>query len=181
MIMKSISRWYLVIVVFVATPAVAQPRESLVGRLTDEQVRGIVAKWGTGSFSVDDRWIDRVQSIKRVRSGATVRVFMGTWCHSSKQEIPQFLNLVDALEEDVPFAVEFFAVDENKKLPAGEIRTNDVQYLPTFIVLRNGQEIGRVVEQPARTLETDLLRLLNGTARGLLSSNESAIVRYLTK
>jgi len=40
------------------------------------------------------------------------------------------------------------------------IAGKDIEKLPTFIVLVNGIEKGRIVETPARTVEEDLLALL---------------------
>ncbi|MGZ5444857.1 MAG: TlpA family protein disulfide reductase [Thermoanaerobaculia bacterium] len=139
-----------------------------------------MAEWHAAVPLFDARWNTRVQEIKRVERGATVTVFFGTWCHASRQEVPQFLKILDVLEGQTPFAFEFFGVDEEKQQPAAQVQSNQIWFLPTFIVSRNGREVGRIVEQPARTLEKDLLRLLNGTARGFLSSNEDAIVQHLT-
>jgi hypothetical protein len=149
------------------------------GRITLDQVRTIIAGWKSGTKS-DESCSGCIQNFKRVRHGATVKVFLGAWCDNSRYEIPQFVQLLDTLGTERPFAVEFFAVDEQKQQPAEEVHTFDIEQLPTLIVLRRGHEVGRIVDQPARTLEGDLFRLLNGSAHGLLSSNETAIIRYLT-
>ena len=162
------------------TVSAAQWLEPPVGRLSREKVAEIIKTWGGGDFSLDPRWKDAIQDLKRVPRGATVKVFLGVWCDDSKREIPQFMRILELLDDQTPFTVEFFAVDEQKRQPVRDIEANTISSVPTFIVIRNGHEVGRIVEQPARTLERDLLRLLNGTARGLLSSNENAIVQYLT-
>jgi thiol-disulfide isomerase/thioredoxin len=149
------------------------------GRISLDQVRAIIAQWKSGTAS-DESCSGCIQNLKRVRQGATVKVFWGAWCDNSRYQIPQFVRLIDTLGDESPFAVEFFAVDEQKQRPPEEVRAYEIEHLPTFIVLRHGHEVGRVVDQPARTLEVDLLRLLDGSARGLLSSNETAIIRYLT-
>jgi len=178
--MKSLWRLSVAVVVLASSRLLAgSPAQPAVGALSREQVEAIVADWGS-DVSVDNAWSARVEDIKHVQNGATIRVFMGTWCDDSKEEIPQFMKILNKLDGHAPFSVEFFAVDEQKQQPSRELEANVVWYLPTFIVLRNGREVGRIVEQPARTLEKDLLRLLNGTARGLLSSNENAIMRYLS-
>ena len=148
------------------------------GRLTPEQVRAMVSQW-QGSASAEPRWSEIVPEFKRLGHGATVRVVLGMWCADSMYELPKFIRLVDALADNVPFKVEFIAVDEQKQQPRREVQSYDISYLPTFVVLRDGHEVGRIVEHPPRALEQDLLRLLNGTATGLLTSNETEILRYL--
>jgi thiol-disulfide isomerase/thioredoxin len=167
-------------VVLLSAPAfAAAPAEIPAGLLSREQVEAIVRNWGT-TVVINESWNARVDEIRHVAGGATIKVFMGVWCEDSRQEIPQFMKILDTLDGKAPFAVEFYAVDERKEQPAHELEANAVWYVPTFIVLRNGREVGRIVEHPARTLEKDLLRLLNGSAKGLLSSSEGAIVRYIS-
>jgi hypothetical protein len=146
-----------------------------VGRISSRDVEAIVAGWkGAAAPSAQ-----RFAAYRSLRGGATVRVFLGAWCDDSKDEVPKFMNLVEVLGHP-PFAVEYFAVDRKKLEPAREIRSNDIRYLPTFVVIRNGHEVGRIVEHPPNNLDDDLLHLLNGSVKGLLSSNEDAIAHYLT-
>jgi thiol-disulfide isomerase/thioredoxin len=166
--------------VFTAIALAAQTADlPLAGRLMVAQVRTIIAQW-KALPAIDQPRVEYVERLKRVQRGASVKVFFGTWCENSKYEIPQFVRLVDTLGSDNPFDVEYFNVNQSITEPAAEIRTYNLDtHLPTFIVLRQGREVGRIVEQPARTLEGDLLRLLDGNAHGLLSSNETAIIYYL--
>ena len=68
------------------------------------------------------------------------------------------------------FQIHYVAVDHAKKEPAAEIAKEDVRYLPTFIVRRNGKEVGRIVETSPNGIESDLLSLLTGKASGVLST-----------
>ena len=49
---------------------------------------------------------------------------------------------------------------------------NGVQYLPTFIVRRDGHEVGRIVETAPNGIEHDLLALLTGKAHGVLTTRQ---------
>jgi hypothetical protein len=162
-----------------ASAAPRAGKDLVVGRVTREQVRQIVAQWKIVG-TLEPLPANDLEELKRVRHGATVKVFLGVWCEDSKFELRQFMRLLDALTNETPFAVEFVAVDKQKRQPASEVKSNEIWYLPTFVVFRNGREIGRIVGHPPHTLERDLLLLLDGSTRGLLSSNESAIIRYLS-
>jgi thiol-disulfide isomerase/thioredoxin len=72
-------------------------------------------------------------------------VFMGTWCEDSQVLIPQFFQLVDSAGFNNS-NITILGVDRNKetlgRLSAGFL----IDRIPTFIILKGGKEIGRVVE-----------------------------------
>jgi thiol-disulfide isomerase/thioredoxin len=86
-------------------------------------------------------------------------VLFGTWCHDSKREVPRFLKLLSDSK-----------VSENQiNLIGLNFMKNDFQdrgkkfkikKTPTFVILRNQVEIGRIVERPEISLEADLLKIL---------------------
>jgi hypothetical protein len=152
--------------------------EVLVGVLSRETVDSLVAVWPEAGAG-DDRWKEVVVKLRQIDPGARVEVFLGSWCDDSQHEIPRLMKILEGLEGREPFTVRFVGVDRAKHEPAEEVEARQVRFLPTIVVSRGGQEVGRIVQRPARTLETDLLRLLDGSARGLLSSNEEVILQYL--
>lgn len=72
-------------------------------------------------------------------------VFGGTWCEDTRDLLPKFFMLLDAAGYTND-QVTIVAVDHQKKsidrLPEDMHLTNT----PTFIVLKDGKEVGRVVE-----------------------------------
>jgi hypothetical protein len=44
--------------------------------------------------------------------------------------------------------------------------------VPTFIVVRGGREVGRIVESSPNGVESDLLALLTGKAQGVISTRK---------
>lgn len=51
-------------------------------------------------------------------------------------------------------------VDRSKKSGKGIEAPYNIEYVPTFIVLRNQKEIGRIVESVSKSMEADLLEIL---------------------
>ncbi len=72
-------------------------------------------------------------------------VFMGTWCHDSHFIIPKFFKLVDAAAFP-PDHITLIGTDENKKTLSHLAEALGVKNVPTIIVLKDGKELGRVVE-----------------------------------
>ncbi len=86
-------------------------------------------------------------------------VIGGTWCGDTKRELPKFLKTVSLAH--IPEAnIELYGVDRSKKSSDGLVDKYHVTNVPTFIVLSNGKEIGRIVEEPTEGIEFDLVQLL---------------------
>jgi hypothetical protein len=112
---------------------------------------------------------DASRALLTVPPGATVRVFFGAWCGDSRREVSRFFAALDAASGKPPFAIEYIAVDRDKKAPNGLTDGAGVKYVPTFVVLREGKELGRIVESAPNGIEKDLGALLRGERAGVIS------------
>ncbi len=72
-------------------------------------------------------------------------VFGGTWCEDTQFILPKFFALQDKakIADD---RITFFAVDRQKKTISNLASALNITNVPTIIVMKNGKEIGRVVE-----------------------------------
>ncbi len=99
-------------------------------------------------------------ALKPLMEGVKVTIVMGTWCGDSKLQVPHFYKITDQLgltEQDMTL----ICVDGQKKAENGLIDNMNIERVPTFIFIKDGKEIGRVVESPRDTLEKDALELLS--------------------
>lgn len=72
-------------------------------------------------------------------------VFGGTWCEDTQKLLPKFFLLMDAA--GIPGGqVQFIGVDRHKKSIDQLPEEMHLTSTPTFIVLKDGKEVGRVVE-----------------------------------
>ena len=89
----------------------------------------------------------------------SVVIMFGTWCHDSKREVPRMLRILNeagvGLEQ-----ISLIGVDFNKEEPMGREKFYNLKNTPTFIFLKNGYEIGRIIERPKVSLESDLINLM---------------------
>jgi len=88
----------------------------------------------------------------------TLLILFATWCHDSEREVPRLLKTLDVSGVDMP-NVRLFAVDRKKDDPEGIAKTHGLEYTPTFILLKDGAEVGRVVERASTSLTQDLQAL----------------------
>jgi len=106
-----------------------------------------------------------------------VTVFMGTWCSDSKKQIPRLYKILDQLK----FDENRLSVHALGIVPQEFRRTHDgiaekglnIYRVPTIIIKRNNQELGRVVEYPVDSLEQDLLDIVKSkTVKIITNINE---------
>jgi thiol-disulfide isomerase/thioredoxin len=100
-----------------------------------------------------------VEMIKTLHSGIDVLVALGTWCSDSKREVPRFLKIAD-LASIASAQIKYYGVDRTKKSADGLTDRYRIERVPTFIFLKQGNEVGRIVESPKNSLEEDMLVIL---------------------
>ncbi len=102
---------------------------------------------------------DAIRQIKKLRKDIEVVIVFGTWCHDTETQLPRFLKICDAAGfKDAK--IKLLGVDSNKSAGDIDIEWLEISRVPTFIIYKNGREIGRIVEQPTTTLEKDFLMIL---------------------
>lgn len=75
----------------------------------------------------------------------SIIVFGGTWCHDTQNLLPKFYRLID--KSGFPAnKVTLIGVDR-EKTALNNLHTKwNITNVPTFIIIKNGKEAGRVVE-----------------------------------
>ena len=149
--------------------AAAQEETVIVGETTREQIEEAVPEWAQSEAEANPD-ASACQGLAMVEPGAEVTVFLGTWCSDSRREVPRLWKSLDLAGPAVPFEIHYIGVDRKKKEPAEAVGGNDIRYVPTFIVRREGREVGRVVEHSPNGIESDLLALLSGKAQGPITT-----------
>ncbi len=86
-------------------------------------------------------------------------VIFGTWCSDSREQLPRFLKVMDYVGY-TPSMLEMIAVDRTKKAGEIDLSSYSIEKVPTFIFLKNGKEIGRIVETPKTNFEKDIISIL---------------------
>lgn len=96
----------------------------------------------------------------KIPNDVSVLILFGTWCHDSQREVPRMLKILEAV--GFPQAdVKMVTLDVSKNDPLGLAAANEVKFTPTFIFFRQQNELGRIVEKPATTLEAAIGELLD--------------------
>ena len=88
-----------------------------------------------------------------------IKIFMGTWCHDSKREIPRLIKILDNLKFDQS-NVEIIGLTKEKKGYFNDYSRYNITNTPTIIFYKNKKEVGRIIEKPKETLESNMLSIL---------------------
>jgi len=104
-----------------------------------------------------------VTTIRSSAQNVTVLLIMATWCPDSKRELPRYFAIMDAAGV-ADSTLTMVGVDRTKKDSEGLTDKWAITRVPTFVFLRKGQEIGRVIERvPAgSTLEAEIAKVFGG-------------------
>jgi hypothetical protein len=89
-----------------------------------------------------------------------IDVYLGLWCSDSRNHVPVFLKILDSAGLS-RLKVNFFTVERKKE--AGRqffVPERKVERVPTFLFLVGEDEIGRIVENPLKTILEDMLEIL---------------------
>jgi len=105
---------------------------------------------------------EAVQGIKNYSKNLSIKLFMGTWCKDSRREVPRIYRILDEIDLVGP-RLTLINLDRKKSSPGKEEVGLNVHHVPTVILYKNGNEIGRIIEYPVQSLEEDMVAILNGT------------------
>lgn len=89
----------------------------------------------------------------------SIKIVLGTWCPDSRREVPRFMKIID-LWQFPAGNITFVGVDNSKIAPVGGYDTLQIERVPTFLIIRNKIETGRIIENPVTSLEQDMLNIL---------------------
>ena len=142
-------------------------QQFLLGPITKDLLNQTPYKdWYEQNYNAYDPASATTMEIKEMIKKYHVLIFLGTWCGDSKREVPRFLKVLD-MAEVMEDRIKIIAVDRRepniKKSPTGEQWGLQIKRVPTFIFLKDGKEVNRIVESPKVNLESDILEILKGS------------------
>jgi thiol-disulfide isomerase/thioredoxin len=118
--------------------------------------------WFTGNMKYGAADVYAVDVFKQKASQFSVLVFAGTWCHDSQNLLPKLYRLFD-ISGFPESKVTLIAVDRKKTALNDLPQKWNLQSVPTFIIVQNGKEMGRVVEYgKTGNMERELAEIVAG-------------------
>ncbi len=115
--------------------------------------------WSKANYDSYQPDSSTIVALKPLMNDVHFLLVVGTWCGDSKREMPHTFKILDMLSVSEG-EIQYFGVDRSKKSTDGTTEKYTISRVPTLIVMRGDEELGRIVESPRSTQEKDLLRIL---------------------
>lgn len=150
-------KFFVIIAVFFSVYSFAQYQyEVLPDRDGKKLVKGIIDKEVLLNDTAYSKWYAdnlkgftpnaaAVEALKKNANTIQLLVFMGTWCEDSHFIIPKFYTLLDAAAFPLD-RVTLIGTDRSKKTLSHLAEALGIVNVPTIMVMKDGKEVGRVVE-----------------------------------
>lgn len=132
--------------------------QELVGPASREAILERSPAWQAvvAAYQPDPESVDKLRGLARE---VRIEVYFGSWCADSEAHVSAFFKVLDLADTPLLQAA-YIGVPEakDKREPYG--RDRKIGKLPTFVVLVDGREAGRIVETPEKSVEADLVKIL---------------------
>jgi thiol-disulfide isomerase/thioredoxin len=150
--MKQILTFFLLII---AGNVLSQGQFEVISDPEGKILKGVLAKrdiasdtafkWYAANQKGYTAQADAVNALKKNGERIRIIAFGGTWCGDTKYILPKFYSITESanFSDD---RITLIGVDRSKKTIGHLTEALAVVNVPTFIVFKDGKEIGRVVE-----------------------------------
>ena len=131
-----------------------------IEKMDKAQILKTGPEWGTNyvRYRVDESFLDTLKA--KVGDNLKIDVYLGTWCPDSINNVPKFIKIIDTVRNP-NVTVNFYNVKRKaSKDVKYYVKDLKVERVPTFIFYRDGKEIGRIVENPQKSLVEDFLEII---------------------
>ncbi len=128
----------------------------LLGKITADSLRNDTAcKWFSQPppYTPCEAYTGKLAA---VADKLFVKIYCGNWCEDTQRELPRFIKVADA----TGLKYSLYFLDRSKQSPGAAEKNDTVLFIPTFILLKDGIELGRVVESAPYGIEKHLADLL---------------------
>lgn len=86
-------------------------------------------------------------------------VAMGTWCEDSQNLVPKLYKTLNEASYSTS-QITLIGVDRAKTAKHNEHEQYNIKFVPTIILLKDGEETGRIVETVQKSIEADLAAII---------------------
>jgi len=89
-----------------------------------------------------------------------IKIVFRSTCSDSREQLPRLFKILNELNYPIN-KITLIGVNREKQGLSNEAEGLEIEFVPTIIFYKDGNEIGRIVETLAESLEKDLLRILS--------------------
>lgn len=102
---------------------------------------------------------ERLTYLSTLIKDVEILCYIGTWCDDTQIELPNLIKILNHINFDES-KLKLVGVDEEYQAPDGSNEDWNIERVPTFIFLKDNQELGRFQEFPDVSLVEDMIKIL---------------------
>ncbi len=131
----------------------------LLGPLNKEEILENFPDWQVevASYVPDQEVIEKLQSIP---SESKIEIFLGTWCPDTKRNVSAYFKIMDMVDNPL-IMTSYIGIPKEDDSRKPFIEGKNIIKVPTFIITIDNQEKGRIIENPNKSVEEDILDIIN--------------------
>lgn len=136
-------------------------KKAIVGtfKWSEWQEKAGWASYDAADYIPDDSVMSELKAVNK--DNISYILFSASWCPDCMKEMPQLMKIFKLMDLDLETITIYGLTYKEKTEPTGTYLKYDIKRVPTLVVLKDGEEIGRIVEYPVESLEKDLLKILS--------------------
>lgn len=139
-----------------------EQQNMIVGKFKKEDLQeGAYATWFNSGYEEYTPSEEAMEIIKNNISEYEIIGFMGTWCPDSRREVPHFFKILDEAGYNLD-NLTMVGVDRSKSTPDNLEEGYEMKRVPTFIFMKDGEEVNRYVEYAREDMEADIAAIVSG-------------------
>ena len=133
-------------------------QSELVGPLSKEDILKHHPEWNTEIAAYFPK-PEILEKLRNISSPLDIKIYLGTWCPDCRENVSAYFKIIEMIENPNIHTL-FFGIPRDRNLRQNYTQETKIEKVPTFIVTINGVEKGRIIEQPKKSLEEDLLEII---------------------
>jgi alkyl hydroperoxide reductase subunit AhpF len=133
-------------------------QSELLGSLTKEKILKNLPEWNAEIASYFPK-PDIIEKLRNIAEPVDITIYMGTWCPDCRQNVSAYFKIME-MTENPNIHTEYFGIPRDRALRQEYIHKKNIEKVPTFIVTIKGVERGRIIENPEKSIEEDLLDIM---------------------
>jgi thiol-disulfide isomerase/thioredoxin len=140
------------------TAGFAPAQIEIVGSLTPEVILEKIPEWKSFVDGYSPR-LDVISRLQEVPEVVRVEIYLGAWCPDCRQHVSAYLKIMDMVRNPM-IRTTYTGLPRDRAARGPYTEGKNIERIPTFIVFLRDQEIGRIIETPALSVEEDLWNIL---------------------
>lgn len=131
----------------------------LLGPLSKEEILENFPDWQVEVVSYVPN-LEVIEKLQSISSEIEIEIFLGTWCSDTKRNVSAYFKIMDMVDNPLIITT-YIGIPRDNDSRKPFIEGKNIIKVPTFIIIIDNQEKGRIIENPVKSVEEDLLDIIN--------------------